>query len=479
MELTSVHFTEELVALRQRIADLEASEAKRQRIEAELRSRAYQQAMIAKLGQYALAGAKLESLLDEITVLVTLTLKVDYCQILELLPDQDLLRLRAGSGWPSELIGHATLKADPNSHLGFTLFSSTPVIIEDLRTDPRFNESPQLYNHKVTSGVSVIIDGEQWPFGVLSVHTTQKRLFTQDDIHFLQAVANILASTAEHRRTQLALKEANDKLEQRVEERTADLQAVNEELRNFAYIVSHDLRAPLVNIKGFAGELDFSLKALTDTLHRLRPHLSRDEQTELTHILDEDVPEALDFINTSVNRMNNLINAILKLSRLGRRELLHESIAMNTLIQDTLASLAHQIEQSQTTVTLGPLPDVIADHTSMEQIMGNLLSNAVKYLDPSRPGQIDIQGEANAKKITFRITDNGRGIAQADMSKIFEIFRRAGKQDVPGEGMGLAYVRTLVRRHGGQIHCESEIDVGSTFIFTLAQEPIEEAPPHV
>ncbi|MCB0209057.1 MAG: GAF domain-containing protein, partial [Anaerolineae bacterium] len=174
MEITSVHFIEELATLRQRVADLEASEAKRQKVEAELRIRAYQQAMIAKLGQYALAGAKLESLLDEITVLVTLTLKVDYCQILELLPDQDLLRLRAGSGWPTELIGQATLKADPNSHLGFTLFSSTPVIIEDLRTDPRFQESPRLYNHTVISGVSVIIDGEQWPFGVLSVHTSHK-----------------------------------------------------------------------------------------------------------------------------------------------------------------------------------------------------------------------------------------------------------------------------------------------------------------
>ena len=474
MELTSVHLTEELIALRQRVADLEASEAKRQRTEAELRSRAYQQAMIAKLGQHALTGVKLDALLDELTVLITLTLKVDYCQILELLPDQDLLCLRAGSGWPTELIGQATINADPKTHLGFTLFSSKPVIIEDLRTDPRFKESPQLYNHKVTSGINVIIDGEQWPFGILSVHTIHKRLFTQDDIHFLQAAANILASTAERRRTQLALQEANNLLEQRVKERTTDLQTANEELRNFAYIISHDLRAPLVNIKGFAGELDFSLKTIDNLLDRLLPHLSESEQAEFTTAIREDVPEALEFINTSVGRMNNLINAILTLSRLGRRELVLDTLDMPTLVQDTLDSLAHQIEQSQTTIKLNLLPNVVADHISMEQIMGNLLSNAVKYLDSARPGYIEISGETNLKETTFRITDNGRGIAAEDMSKIFEIFRRAGKQDVPGEGMGLAYVRTLIRRHSGQIHCESKIGVGSTFTFTIAKNLVEE-----
>lgn len=463
------HDIEALTALRRRVAELEASEAKHQRVEAELRNRAYQQAMIAKLGQHALDGGTLDSLLNEVSVLVTLTLKVDYCQVLELLPDQDLFRLRAGSGWSNGAVGRVTFNADPKSHLGFTLFSSTPVIIDDIRTDPRFRESTQLYNHQVTSAISVIIDGEQWPFGVLSVYTTRRRLFTQDDIHFLQAVANILASTADHRQTQLALWEANDKLEQRVKERTADLQTVNEELRNFAYIISHDLRAPLVNIKGFAGELDYSLNLLRAAFEPLLPHLNEADQAELVAALRDDIPEALGFINTSVSRMNNLIDAILKLSRLGRRELLFEPLDAADLVQETANSLAHQIEQSQTILSIGPLPDIIADRTSMEQILGNLLSNAVKYLDPVRPGHIEISAEASAKETIFRISDNGRGIAHREIPKIFDIFRRAGQQDVPGEGMGLAYVRTLVRRHGGQIHCESEVGVGSTFIFTIAK----------
>ncbi len=100
--------------------------------------------------------------------------------------------------------------------------------------------------------------------------------------------------------------------------------------------------------------------------------------------------------------------------------------------------------------------------------MGNLLNNAVLYLDPVRPGEIEITGERDHDETTFRVCDNGRGIAGEDMPKVFAPFRRVGKQDVPGEGMGLPYVQALVRRHGGRIWCESEgIGQGSTFCFTL------------
>jgi signal transduction histidine kinase len=102
--------------------------------------------------------------------------------------------------------------------------------------------------------------------------------------------------------------------------------------------------------------------------------------------------------------------------------------------------------------------------------MGNILTNAVNYLEADRPGKIEIWGERNHQETTFHISDNGRGIALGDMHKVFELFRRAGKQDVPGEGMGLAYVRTLVRRHGGQIWCESKLGSGTTFSFTISNQ---------
>jgi signal transduction histidine kinase len=140
---------------------------------------------------------------------------------------------------------------------------------------------------------------------------------------------------------------------------------------------------------------------------------------------------------------------------------------MRALTKSILDSLAHQIEQRKTVVTIGELPTIIADKLAMEQIMGNLLDNALKYLDPVREGDISISAEQNGGEILFHISDNGRGIAQEDMHKVFEIFRRAGKQDVPGEGMGLAYVKTLVRRQGGRLWCESEPGKGTIFSFTI------------
>lgn len=467
---TKKQLLDELEQLRQQIAELERSETQRQQVEIELRERAHQQAVVAKLGQRVLAGVDLPTLLDEATILVAQTLKVEYCQILELLPDRDALLLRSGVGWQSRLVGRATVDARTDSQVGYTLFSSEPVIVENLRTDTRFSDLSLLYDYDIISGMSVIVDGEEWPFGVLSIHTPERRIFTQDDIHFLQAIANLLATAVEHKRARDALQEAHDKLETRVKERTADLEAVNEELKTFAYMVSHDLRAPLVNIKGFAGELTFALEVIHTALKKVLHHLSETQKQAVTTAFEEDIPEALGFINSSVNRMNEFINAILKLSRLGRRELLMESLDMEVLVNSTLETLAHQMEQRQVRVTVGSLPQVVADRTSMGQVLTNILMNAVLYLDPNRPGRIEITSERGNNETIFHIRDNGRGIEENDLQRIFELFRRVGRQDVPGEGMGLAYVRTLVRRSGGRIWCESNIGEGTTFSFTVPDQ---------
>jgi len=463
----------ELNQLQQRVKELEAAETNRERVEVELRERAHQQAVVAELGQRVLAGIDLKTLLDEVVARVADTLAVEYCQILELLPDRDALLLRAGVGWPERLIGRSTVDARSDSQIGYTLFSSKPVIVEDIHNDTRFSEL-SLLEYDIVSGMSVIVDGENWPFGVLGIHTSKKRIFTQDDINFLQSVANLLATAIEHKRAQLALQEAYEKLEIRVKERTSDLEAVNEELKTFAYMVSHDLRAPLVNIRGFAGELAISLTLVHTAIESVLSQLDEGSRQDVTRAFEEEIPEALGFINSSVTRMNDFITAILKLSRLGHRELSVESLDMNALVSDTLGTLAHQIEARQAEVVVDELPSVVADRTAMEQIISNLLMNAVIYLDPYRPGKIVISGEQNSKETTFCIKDNGRGISPEDVHRIFELFRRAGKQDTPGEGMGLAYVRALVRRFGGRIWCESELGTGSTFSFSVPHNFTEE-----
>jgi PAS domain S-box-containing protein len=255
--------------------------------------------------------------------------------------------------------------------------------------------------------------------------------------------------------------------EQKLQRYAMELKQSNEDVLSFAYIVSHDLRAPLVSIKGFASELQYALKDIESVLDQCMPHLSEKERAQIATTYRKDVPEAMDFIKSSVSRMDGLINAILLLSRLGHRELKPEPINMRELTKSIFNSLAHQIEQRKTVVTIGELPTITADKLAMEQIMGNLLDNALKYLDPVREGEISISAEQNGEEIVFHISDNGRGIAHEDMHKVFEIFRRAGKPDVPGEGMGLAYVKTLVRRQGGRIWCESEPGKGAIFSFTI------------
>jgi len=256
-----------------------------------------------------------------------------------------------------------------------------------------------------------------------------------------------------------------------------DVVRASEEVKQFAYIVSHDLRAPLVNLKGFAAELRAALAVLGSAVTTALPHLDERQREEATLALQEDVPEALEFIESSVDRMDRFINAVLKLSRLGRRELRFESVDVNAIVQATLDSLTHQLDEHRAEVTVGPLPQVVADRTAMEQIVGNLLGNAVKYLAPDRPGKIEITAEHDhadrPNEVRFHIRDNGRGIAADDMDKVFAPFRRAGKHDIPGEGMGLPYVQTLVRRHGGRIWCESEPGVGTTFTFTISDHPAE------
>jgi signal transduction histidine kinase len=258
-----------------------------------------------------------------------------------------------------------------------------------------------------------------------------------------------------------------ERAEQQLQRYAAELERSNEEIKQFAYIVSHDLRAPLINLKGFASELRAILEEISPVVIAVLPHLEEKQRQAVATTFQKDIPEALGFIESSVIRMDRFIEAILGLSRLGHRELELLPIDMDELVETTLRIMAHQIEKRQTKVFVDPLPQVVADRTSMEQIVGNVLNNAIKYLDPNRPGEIRVTSERDHDMITFHVQDNGRGIAEKDMDTVFAPFRRAGMQDVEGEGMGLPYARALVGRHGGHMWCESELGKGSTFSFSL------------
>jgi signal transduction histidine kinase len=275
---------------------------------------------------------------------------------------------------------------------------------------------------------------------------------------------------AQLRSSRADLSRLNENLEEAVDARTAELKRANAEIQRFAYIVSHDLRSPLVNVMGFTAELETARKAIAAYLERgdSGGWTAPDPATRLA--IEEDLPESIGFIRSSTQKMDRLINAILNLSRQGRRTLAPERLDLSAVARGIADSLQHRIAESGTAVTVGSLPTIVNDRVAVEQILSNLVENAIKYLQPGRPGVIDISGGTDHDRAWVAVADNGRGIEARDHDRVFDLFRRSGVQDQQGEGIGLAHARALAYRLGGNIELQSELGVGSTFRLVL---PIE------
>lgn len=292
------------------------------------------------------------------------------------------------------------------------------------------------------------------------------------------AIWTVFLHTKELGAARAELETLNQGLEERVQERTADLGRANEEIQRFAYIVTHDLRAPLVNIMGFTSELETSFEVLKSYFS------SQPGQTDAA-IADagtlevearqaalEDMPEAINFIRSSTRKMDGLINAILKLSREGRRTLKAETVDLSALVQACSAAIQHQVTEGGGEIKLDiATPPIVSDRLALEHVFGNLLDNAAKYRDPSRPLLVKVSARPSASgRVDIEVADNGRGIAKQDHERVFELFRRSGSQDKPGEGIGLPHVRAIVRNLGGDITMSSELGQGTSFRISLPRD---------
>ena len=265
-------------------------------------------------------------------------------------------------------------------------------------------------------------------------------------------------------RAQTELRVLNEGLELRVKARTAELSRANEEIQRFAYIVSHDLRSPLVNVMGFTSELELALKPLKRVVDWMTANAADRLPKDVKDSVEVEMPEAIGFIRSSTQKMDRLINAILRLSREGRRNLTPEPLMMTPLAEGLIDNIRHRLSERGADARIeGALPDLVSDRLAVEQVFGNLIDNSVKYLSPLRPGLITLRGRQETDHLVFEIEDNGRGVAPHDHERIFELFRRSGAQDQVGEGIGLAHVRALMYRLGGTITCISELDRGATF----------------
>jgi light-regulated signal transduction histidine kinase (bacteriophytochrome) len=256
------------------------------------------------------------------------------------------------------------------------------------------------------------------------------------------------------RYSETLLRRLHEDLEDHIAERTSELTKTIAELEAFSYSISHDLRAPLRAINGFAAIL-------------------REEHAEK---LDADGDELLMKIETNAAKMAQLIDGLLDFSRLARAESVSTEVDMQALARSVATELAGE-QGAGRTVAIGEVPRVVGDEAMLRQVWVNLIANALKFSALRAKPRVDIEGEPHGSEVVFHVRDNGVGFDMAYAEKLFGVFNRLHRADeFPGVGVGLALTRRIVLRHGGRIWAESRPGEGAAFHFALPAPPVRRSP---
>jgi PAS domain S-box-containing protein len=324
--------------------------------------------------------------------------------------------------------------------------------------------------HCTTESWRVRRDGSLfWSCGALTA--------VRDEAGKLTGYIRVARDITQQKQLEESLAKLTTELEARVVERTRELETTVEELRRkneeveaFVYIVSHDLRAPLVNVQGFVRELEESCKHLKEVLQTYPnweicwPGLSP--------ILNEEMGGALHYISASAAKFERLIDALLGLSRQGRQDYHLTRVNVWDLATNAVATFRQAIIEAGAEVEVDELPFVTADATALGQVFSNLIGNCLKYRSPDRPLKIEVGGQVEAGMVHYWVRDNGLGIPEYGKTRLFQVFQRFHSRQAEGEGMGLAIAHRIVERHGGRIWAESLDGQGSVFHFSLPASPV-------
>jgi PAS domain S-box-containing protein len=271
----------------------------------------------------------------------------------------------------------------------------------------------------------------------------------RDEAGSVQGVFAAARDITELRTVQRALQKSHAELECRVEERTAELEAANEELESFSYSVSHDLQAPLRAIDGYARMI-------------LRNH---------TDQFDEDTKQKFSTIRSNAQMMGQLINDLLAFSRLGRKEIISSTLDMGGLLNDAWKELQMIHPDRKMILDVQELPSAFGDRMLIKQVLLNLLSNAIKFTKYCQFAKIEAGGYADGEQLVYYLIDNGIGFDMKYHDKMFGVFQRLhSSEEFEGTGVGLAIVQRIIHRHGGRVWAEGKPDQGASFYFSLKRK---------
>ncbi len=291
----------------------------------------------------------------------------------------------------------------------------------------------------------------------------------RDDSGQLVGFGKVTRDLTDRRQWEEQTRALNEELKMTVERLGAlnqDLAQKNAENEMFVYSVSHDIRAPLVNLQGFSQEI--SMAADDMRLLLKQEGLPESIRNQFSELLDGGVDESIGYIQTSVKHLSNIVDGLLRLSRAGRVQYEWAEIPVQKLIRRILDSLSVTIAARRAKFTVDPLPSVTGDTPALEQLFSNLISNALNYLDPAREGRIHIGIlPSEGDRETFFVKDNGLGIPETLQTDLFKGYQRFHPNLAGGEGMGLAIVQRIVERHNGKVWIESRPGEGSTFYVAL------------
>jgi PAS domain S-box-containing protein len=265
-------------------------------------------------------------------------------------------------------------------------------------------------------------------------------------------IFGVVQDITARKQAEQALRLAYDGLEQKVLERTEELELINKELESFSYSVSHDLRAPLRAVDGFARALKERAGAS----------------------LDDESARLLGIVMQEGQRMGRLIDDLLAFSRMGRQLIVAREVDFASLARELFAGMAADAGERRIDFEVGEIPPAYGDPSLLRQVLANLLGNAVKYTRGREVARLSLEGVLYEREVEYILKDNGAGFDMAYAGKLFGVFQRLHRDDeFEGTGVGLALVQRIVHRHGGCIWAEAKLEEGATFHFTLPRKPTE------